>query len=146
MKILINSLRNALTFFFLGGCIGCFSFFTSCAESSEPTSNQHAPSVDEIKHIYNHYIQGQYSDFVSHIASCDGKPRFYKEQIINVYRTQAQLRKEQYGEIDSISVQRIEVSPHTHHAKAYILHHYTKAPREEVLLQMVYHKNKWMIK
>ena len=118
----------------------------SCTEHSSLSDPNLGPSPDEVKHIYSHYIKGQYSDFIKHIASCENKPRFYREQIINLYRQHDEQRMQEVGPLDSISVRKIEVSPHTQHAKVFIIHHYQKAAPEEIVLQMVFDQNKWKMK
>ena len=82
--------------------IGVSLFFLfSCAKSqTEQSSMEEGPTNEEIHKIYTHYIKGHYSEYVSHIASCQGKPRFYREQIIKDIplgrKTYIHLRKRRY--------------------------------------------------
>ncbi len=127
-------------------CVSLILLISSCAPNDTENSSETAPTISEINHIYSHLIKGRYADYVKHIASCKDKPRFYREQMVNIHRVQAQQRETEMGKIDSITINRIEPHSDTRHATVYLTHHYSNAPAEEVLLQMVYTENQWMIK
>ena len=127
--------------------IGLLLLLSSCEkEVNRPSSVEDGPSKEEIAHIYSHYTNRQFGEYVNHIASCKGKPRFYREQIINLYKQQSIDQEEQFGVIDSIHIERIVKSDDNTHAQVYIRHFYSKAPSEEVLLQMCYTSDGWKIK
>lgn len=127
--------------------IGLLLLFSSCKkEENRPSSAEDGPSKEEIAHIYSHYTNRQFGEYVNHIASCKGKPRFYREQIINLYKQQSIDQEEQFGVIDSIHIERIVKSDDNTYAQVYIRHFYSKAPSEEVLLQMCYTSDGWKIK
>ena len=127
-------------------CMSLIFLISSCATNDAENSSETAPTKSEINHIYSHLLKGRYADYVKHIASCKDKPRFYREQMVNIHRIHAQQREAEMGKIDSISINRIETHSDTRHATIYLTHHYSNAPAEEVLLQMVYTENQWMIK
>ena len=85
-------------------------------------------------------------EYVNHIASCQGKPRFYKEQLINLYKQQLAEQLKMHGNIDSIKIERVYKSSNNQYANVYIRHFYDKSSSEEVLLQMVYTEKGWKIK
>lgn len=127
--------------------IGLLLLFSSCEkEENRPSSAEDGPSKEEIAHIYSHYTNHQFGEYVNHIASCKGKPRFYREQLINLYKLQFVDQEEQFGVIDSIHIERIIKSDDNKHAQVYIRHFYSKAPSEEVQLQMCYTSDGWKIK
>lgn len=127
--------------------IGLLLLFSSCEkEENHPSSVEDGPTKDEIAHIYSHYTNRQFSEYVNHIASCKGKPRFYRELLINLYKQQFVDQEEQFGVIDSIHIERIVKSDDNKHAQVYIRHFYSKVPSEEVLLQMCYTSDGWKIK
>ena len=118
----------------------------STKRESVGSSNETRPTPDEVHHIYNHYIDGHFSEYVSHIASCQGKPRFYREQIINLYKQQWAELTEKYGKVDSIKIERIQKNNNNEYATVYIRQYYNKAAPEEILLQMVYTEKGWKLK
>ena len=127
--------------------IGLLLFIISCAkEETVQSSDKDGPTPKEIQNIYSHYIKGHYSEFVSHIASIQGKPRFYREQIINLYKQQAENQIEKFGKIDSIKVERINKSSDHKFASVNIILYYKNRTTEEIILQMVYTENRWKIK
>ena len=128
--------------------IGVSLFFLfSCAETqTEQSSMESGPTKEEIHTIYTHYIKGHFSEYVSHIASCQGKPRFYKEQLINLYKQQLAEQVKKHGIIDSIKVERIDKNNTNQYANVYIRHFYDKSSSEGVLLQMVYTEKGWKVK
>ena len=127
-------------------CVSLILLISSCATNDTENTSETAPTISEINHIYSHLIKGRYADYVKHIASCKDKPRFYREQMVNIHRVQAQQRETEMGKIYSITINRLEPHSDTRHATVYLTHHYSNAPSEEVLLQMVYTENQWMIK
>ena len=139
-KIAYGQLKLMLT-------IGCFLLAVSCNKQEEYRSSaEDGPTKEEIKHIYSHYIKGHFSEFVSHIASIQGKPRFYKEQIINLYKQQAEQQAETFGKIDSVKVEQIQKAANNKYATVKLSLFYKEASPEEVILQMVYTENGWKIK
>lgn len=139
-------LKTCVSRITLAASAGFIFIFAACQEKPLKSDLNNGPSIEEIQHIYGHYIKGQYSDYIKHVASCKNKPRFYREQIINLYRQHDEQRKLEVGNIDSISVRHIEISPHAKHAKVFLIHHYQKAAPEEIILQMVYDEGAWHIK
>ena len=127
--------------------IGLFLAVTACAKPvSVPSSNETGPTPEEVHHIYSHYTEGHFSEYVSHIASCQGKPRFYREQIINLYKQQWAELTAKYGAVDSIKIERIQKNATNEHATVYIRQYYNNAAPEEILLQMIYTEKGWKLK
>ena len=149
MTMKVNSrfyiLKKTYTHFFTIG-VSLFFLFSCAKSQNEQSSMEEGPTNEEIHKIYTHYIKGHYSEYVSHIASCQGKPRFYKEQLINLYKQQLAEQLKMHGNIDSIKIERVHKSSTNQYAKVYIRHFYDKSSSEEVLLQMVYTEKGWKIK
>ena len=141
-----NYLKKAYAKLLFTTCMSLIFLETSCTHHTTEAQNEIAPTESEIHHIYSHLLKGSYTDYVDHIASCLDKPRFYREQMVNLHRSQAQERANEMGRIDSITINKIQPHPDTHHATIHITHHYSQAPSEEILLQMIFIDNKWMIK
>lgn len=138
-------LKQTYTHFLTIG-VSLFFLFSCTKSQTEQSSMEAGPTHKEIHTIYNHYIKGHYSEYVSHIASCQGKPRFYKEQLINLYKQQLAEQLKMHGNIDSIKIERVYKSSTNQYANVYIRHFYDKSSSEEVLLQMVYTEKGWKIK
>ncbi|MBR4297616.1 MAG: hypothetical protein IKT82_05460 [Bacteroidaceae bacterium] len=127
--------------------ISLLLLYFSCGDGEpKPSSAEDGPTEYEITHIYSHFINGHFSEYVSHIASSKGKPRFYREQLINLYKQQLAEQERTYGRIDSIRVERIIKNADNSHANVYIRKYYSKSNSEEDIIQMCYTENGWAIK
>ena len=146
-RMILNILKQTFTQLLKLLGIGLLLIVCSCTKNeSDKSSDETGPTPEEVYHIYTHYIEGHFSEYVSHIASCQGKPRFYREQIINLYKQQWEELTENYGKVDSIKIERIHKSDNNEYAAVYIRQYYSKAESEEILLQMVYTEKGWKIK
>lgn len=121
-------------------------FVFSCQEAEIKSNNENGPTISEIKHIYSHYIKGNIKEYVKHIASCDSTSKMYVKNIIALHQTKLKTSQVECGKIDSIKICKIEKSTNKSHAKVYITHYYSNNTQEEILLQMVFKNNQWMIK
>ncbi len=146
--MILNLIPQTYTQLFKMLGIGLFlMFIISCGNNETNNSSDiNGPTIEEIQHIYKHYTEGHFSEYVSHIASCQGKPRFYREQVINLYKQQLAEQREMYGTIDSITIENITKTPDHQHATVLIRHYYSKSNPEEILLQMIYTEKGWKIK
>lgn len=147
-KITSNILKQTYTKLAKVFGVGLFIVFLSCesTHNNTKTFTESNPTSEEVHRIYSHYVRGHFSEFVNHIASCQGKPRFYREQIINLYKQQWITQTEQLGVIDSFHIERITLSENNKYATIFIRHYYEKAPPESVLLQMINTEKGWKIK
>lgn len=146
-RMILNNFQQTYTQILKILGIGLLLVISACTKrESVGSSNETGPTPEEVHHIYNHYIDGHFSEYVSHIASCQGKPRFYREQIINLYKQQWAELTEKYGKVDSIKIERIQKNNNNEYATVYIRQYYNKAVPEEILLQMVYTEKGWKLK
>lgn len=127
--------------------ISLLLFTNSCSKEEKQTENiEELPTVEEITHIYSLYTNGNMYDFVKHIASCQGKPQFYQEQIINLYKQQLANQESTYGKIDSIYIEQMTYNNNKTNAIVHIRHFYSNSPSEIVLIQMKKTEHGWMLK
>ena len=146
-RMILNNFQQTYTQILKILGIGLLLVISACTKrESVSSSNETGPTPEEVHHIYTHYIDGHFSEYVSHIASCQGKPRFYREQIINLYKQQWAELTEKYGKVDSIKIERIQKNNNNEYATVYIRQYYNKAVPEEILLQMVYTEKGWKLK
>ena len=146
-RMILNNLKQTYTQLLRLLGIGLLLITSSCSKRESVNSSDEAgPTPEEVYHIYNHYINGHFSEYVSHIVSCQGKPRFYREQIINLYKQQWAELTNKYGKVDSIKIERIQKGNNNEYATVYIRQYYNKVDAEEILLQMVYTEKGWKIK
>ena len=146
-KITSNILKQTYTKLTKVFGVGLLVMFASC-ESPHTTNTLTESNLtpEEVHRIYSHYVSGHFSEYVNHIASCQGKPRFYREQIINLYKQQWITQTEQFGVVDSFHIERISLSENKKHATVFIRHFYEKVTPESLLLQMINTDKGWKIK
>ena len=146
-KITSNILKQTYTKLTKVFGVGLLVMVASC-ESPHTTNTLTESNLtpEEVHRIYSHYVSGHFSEYVNHIASCQGKPRFYREQIINLYKQQWITQTEQFGVVDSFHIERISLSENKKHATVFIRHFYEKVTPESLLLQMINTDKGWKIK
>lgn len=127
--------------------ISLLLFLVSCADrESHPESTSALPTIEEITHIYSHYIKGDINKFVQHIASCQGKPQSYQKQIVNLYKQQRYKQEQEFGKLDSLHVEQIAHTPDSTYATVHLRTFFSKGTSETILIQMTKTSEGWMIK
>ncbi len=143
-KILLRFLKLTYTLSLTWG-IGLFLY--SCDNSvNELSFTTKELSEVEISKIYNNYVNRNFREYTNHIASCQGKPRFYREQMINSYKQQFAEQLNNLGKIDSIKIEKIDLNNDKNHAVVHIKQYYEKSSPEVILLQFIFTSKGWMIK
>lgn len=147
VKQTFNIKQQAYTYLFKGMGLSLFLLLFSCGfDEPKPSTAEEGPTPYEIEHMYSHFMKGHFSEYVNHVASCKGKPRFYREQIINLYKQQLADQERLYGKIDSIRVEGIVKNKENTHANVYVRNFYHNTNSQSILLQMIYTENGWAIK
>lgn len=128
--------------------LGIVFFYSSCNSiSSENEVKDDHLNHEVIQRIYSYYAQGNFNKYVNHIASCHGKPRYYREQMIDAYKQRFSEQTKVLGCIDSFKVESIKINETGNYATVYIRNYYRNTTPGATILQFVYSKEQgWMIK
>lgn len=139
-------MRNILTLVGLALLI-----MMSCTDSkSKEESVSDVPpyfiSADDVKKIYGYYVSGDYSAYVDCMAQRKGMTTEYRNQMITLMRQHAKDQKKDDGEIRQIEVARIVPCNKGDGAEAYLNVSYENGETEEILLQLVFDGEKWLLR
>ena len=128
--------------------LGIVFFYNSCSsETSECDIKDDKLNQEVISHIYSYYTDGNLNKYVNHIASCHGKPRYYREQMIDAYKQQFTEQCNTLGSIDSFKVESITINKSGDYATVLIRNYYSNTTPVTTIIQFVNTKKQgWMIK
>ncbi len=138
-------LSSFLLLLFLSLSISCENKVDMSAdETSEP-----APpdlSAEEVKALYERYVQGDYPGYVAHIQSAEEKPESYQAQMALLYKQHAADQKGDDGEVRDVEVSRIVGDAEGTSAEAYLRVTYDSGRQEEIYLQLVCDEGTWKVR
>lgn len=128
--------------------LGIVFFYSSCNSTTlDNDEKDHELSQETIHRIYSYYAQGNFNKYVNHIASCHGKPRYYREQMIDAYKQQFSEQNNTLGSIDSFKVESIKMNHTGNYATVYVRNYYRNSTPGTTMLQFIYsQKQGWIIK
>lgn len=126
-----------LSIFAIGAC--------GSDKPSIPIKND-IPAREEIERIYQLYLNGQYEAYVNEMASCDGMPESYRQQMVALHKQHARLQKEKNGGVRNFTIERIAPVTDGIYVNVFLRIHYVDHNQEEILLSMVKENGRWRMK
>ena len=115
---------------------------------SRPTSS---PSREELaslaaKGYYQHLIDGDYEHFVEGRLFADSLPADYRSQLIDSYSQFLAQQQAARGGIKAVSIARAFTDSTQHYTSVLLTLSYADSTSEEVVVPMVEHNGRWMMK
>jgi len=118
----------------------------SCGSGERPQEAQVTlPSETEVADFYNLYVHGDYAGFVAAMASCDGLPEDYRQQMATLYKQHAAAVKQDRGGVKAFKVGRMEAHNDSIHVNAFLNLTYQDGSSEEIMLPLVRVGGKWRL-
>ncbi len=114
--------------------------FSGCKDEMSP------PTEKEIMAIYDHYLQGDYAQYVDAMHSCRNKPAAYRDQMLLLHKQHAAEQKRANGGAKSATVERIEMHDSGRMANVFLNITYANQSSEEIILPMVYADGDWYVR
>ena len=118
-----------------------YSIFTSCS----------SPSREELaslaaKGYYQHLIDGDYDHFLEGRVMADSLPDDYRSQLIDGYAQFLAQQQKARGGINEVRVSRAFTDSTQQYTSVLLMLCYGDSTTEEVIVPMVEHNGRWMMK
>lgn len=109
------------------------------------------PSREELagqaaKACYDHLIAGRYDEFVAATAGTDSLPAAYREQLVVNARQFVALQKSDHKGISSVEVLRAKTDSLSGQTCVFLIMCFGDSTREEIVVPMVEHNGRWMMR
>lgn len=131
--------RIPLAFFALA-CV----FFLSCDKKQDSSISDLPESVDVVA-IYDHFVRGEFSLYIDQMASVDGQPKGYRQQMVNLMKQCYRQLEESHGGIHSYRIIRI-VKCNSKYCNAFLEVTYKDNSFNEIILPFVKKDDVWRLK
>ena len=110
-----------------------------------------SPSREELaslaaKGYYQHLIDGDYEHFVEGRVMADSLPEDYRSQLIDSYSQFLAQQQAARGGIKEVSIARAFTDSTQHYTSVLLTLSYADSTSEEVVVPMVEHNGRWMMK
>ena len=110
-----------------------------------------SPSREELaslaaKGYYQHLIDGDYEHFVEGRVFADSLPDDYRSQLIDSYSQFLAQQQAARGGIKAVSIARAYTDSTLHYTSVLLTLSYADSTSEEVVVPMVEHNGRWMMK
>ena len=110
-----------------------------------------SPSREELaslaaKGYYQHLIDGDYEHFVEGRVMADSLPEDYRSQLIDSYSQFLAQQQAARGGIKEVSIARAYTDSTQHYTSVLLTLSYADSTSEEVVVPMVEHNGRWMMK
>ena len=110
-----------------------------------------SPSREELaslaaKGYYQHLIDGDYEHFVEGRVFADSLPDDYRSQLIDSYSQFLAQQQAARGGIKEVSIARAFTDSTQHYTSVLLTLSYADSTSEEVVVPMVEHNGRWMMK
>ena len=110
-----------------------------------------SPSREELaslaaKGYYQHLIDGDYEHFVEGRVFADSLPEDYRSQLIDSYSQFLAQQQAARGGIKEVSIARAYTDSTQHYTSVLLTLSYADSTSEEVVVPMVEHNGRWMMK
>ena len=119
----------------LMGLIGC---------SKSVSSEQQA--METVQESYDALIKGDYETFLNGRARMDSIPSSFREQLLVAYKQFVKQQEKAHQGIASFTVTRAEMDSINHQMQVFLMVCYADSVQEEIVVPMVEHQGKWMMK
>ncbi len=103
------------------------------------------PEESEVLRIYNLYLKGLYEQYVQEMASCDGKPVAYRQQMVDLYEQHAAQQLSKNGGAIQATVVRIEPTPDGRQSNVFLRILYNNHSHEVVMISLVKVDGRWRL-
>ena len=114
----------------------------SCGK--EPSREEQAGQA--AKACYDHLIAGRYDEFVAATAWTDSLPAAYREQLVVNARQFVALQKSDHKGISSVEVLRAKTDSLSGQTCVFLMMCFGDSTREEIVVPMVEHNGRWMMR
>ena len=110
-----------------------------------------SPSREELaslaaKGYYQHLIDGDYEHFVEGRVMADSLPADYRSQLIDSYSQFLAQQQAARGGIKAVCIARAFTDSTLHYTSVLLTLNYADSTSEEVVVPMVEHNGRWMMK
>lgn len=122
--------------------VAVVALMLSCGK--EPSREELAGQA--VKTCYDHLIAGRYDEFVAATAGTDSLPAAYREQLVVNVRQFAALQKSDHGGIGSVEVLRVKIDSLSGQTNAFLMLCFADSTKEEIVVPMVEHNGRWMMR
>lgn len=140
MKIVFSNWASRLIVGVALFTINC-SLFTSC---SSPTREELASLA--AKGYYQHLIEGDYNHFLEGRVMADSLPDDYRSQLIDGYSQFLAQQIKARGGINEVRISRAYTDSTQQYTSVLLMLCYGDSTSEEVIVPMVEHNGRWMMK
>ncbi len=101
------------------------------------------PDEDEVRDVFELYVEGKYEKYVERIHSCINKPEDYKARMIELHRQHAAEQAEDGKQITSFSVGKMTQHDEGRMVNVYLCVSYADGTSEEIIFPMVFFDGNW---
>lgn len=122
--------------------VAVVALMLSCGK--EPSREEQAGQA--AKACYDHLIAGRYDEFVAATAGTDSLPAVYREQLVVNARQFAALQKSDHKGISSVEVLRAKTDSLSGQTCVFLMMCFGDSTREEIVVPMVEHNGRWMMR
>lgn len=126
----------------------CLTLLFACGGAKDEATAESIPPLtgEEVIKVYELYLQGNYAEYVAHMASGEGKTADYLRQMETLLKQHAAENREANGAVRDISVTRVQTNPEAQAAQAYMNVTYADNNTEEIQLLFVYRDGQWKLR
>ena len=128
-------LKGLMVLIDLMGIIGC---------SKTVSSEQQA--MDTVQECYDALAKGDFETFLKGRARMDSIPASFHEQLLVAYKQFVKQQEKAHQGIDHFTVTRAEMDSVNHQIQVFLMVCYADSVQEEIVVPMIEHQGKWMMK
>lgn len=115
--------------------------FTSCGEASREDKAKEAA-----QEYYQALLEGDYQAFLNGRAHMDSIPDSFREQLLTAFKQFMRQQEEAHQGVVSFVPTRAEDDSLLQVMQVFMMVNYGDSTREEIVVPMVEHQGKWMMK
>lgn len=115
---------------------------TAC--SNKPSKEEKA--MKAAKEYYDLLLQGDYTSFIAGKLASDSLPEDYREQLVTAYKQHLYQMREEHNGLLEVRTMRGVTDTLRKETDAYLVLCFGDSTREEIVVPMVEHAGKWMMK
>jgi len=118
--------------------------FCACTSAPELTPEERAAAV--AKSSYEALYSGHPELFLDARLDADAMPQDYRDQLLEAYRLHVKQMDEQHKGVSSINFSRAMMDTTLNVMQVFLVLNYGDASKEEIVVPVVMHDDKWLMK
>ena len=125
----------------LMGLIGLMGLM-GCSKVSSPEEQ----AMEAAQKYYEALLQGDYEVFLEGRIHMDSIPDSFREQLLVSYKQFMRQQQEAHQGIASFAPSRVQTDSVSHVTQVFMMVNYSDSTHEEIVVPMVEHYGKWLMK